>query len=56
VGEAALLKTVRELRAHGRTVFMVVHQKNLLSAADRVLALNAGEIKQLGPIAIAPTA
>lgn len=54
VGEAALIKTVKELRAQGRTVFMVVHQRNLLSVADRVLVLNEGEIKQFGPIAAAP--
>ena len=46
VGEAALIKTVRDLRDQGRTVFMVVHQKNILSVADRVLELNEGEIKQ----------
>ena len=46
VGELALIKTLKELREHGRTVFMVVHQKNILSVADRVLVLNNGEIKQ----------
>lgn len=53
-GEAALIKTVRELREQGRTVFMVVHQRNILSVADRVLVLNEGVIKQFGPIAVAP--
>ena len=54
VGEAALIKTVMELRGQGRTVFMVVHQRNILSVADRVLVLNEGEIKQFGQIAAAP--
>jgi ATP-binding cassette subfamily C exporter for protease/lipase len=53
-GEAALIKTVRELREQGRTVFMVVHQRNILSVADRVLVLNEGVIKQFGSIAGAP--
>jgi len=54
VGEAALIKTVKELREQGRTVFMVVHQRNILSVADRVLVLHDGVIKQFGPIAVAP--
>jgi ATP-binding cassette subfamily C exporter for protease/lipase len=54
VGEAALIKTVKELRAQGCTVFMVVHQRNILSVADRVLVLSDGVIKQFGQIAAAP--
>jgi ATP-binding cassette subfamily C exporter for protease/lipase len=54
VGEAALINTVKQLRGQGRTVFMVVHQRNILSVADRVLVLNDGVIKQFGPIAAAP--
>lgn len=56
-GEAALIKTVRELRAQGRTVFMIVHQRHILVAADRVLVLEAGRIKTLAPVVIqrAPT-
>ena len=54
VGEAALIKTVKDLREQGRTVFMVVHQRNILSVADRVLVLDGGVIKQFGPIAVAP--
>jgi ATP-binding cassette subfamily C exporter for protease/lipase len=54
VGEAALIKTVKELREQGRTVFIVVHQQSILSVADRVLLLNDGVIKQFGPILVAP--
>lgn len=46
-GEAALLRAVRDLRSQGKTVFMIVHQANLLSAADRVLVLDAGRIVQV---------
>jgi len=42
------------LRDQGRTVFMVVHQRNILSVADRVLVLNEGVIQQFGPLAAAP--
>ena len=53
VGEKALISTVKELREQGRTVFMVVHQRSVLSVADRVLVLNDGAIKQFGPIGVA---
>lgn len=50
-GEAALLQTVRELKAGGSTVFMVVHQQHMLAAVDRVLVLEAGRITRLVPLA-----
>lgn len=53
-GEVALIKAVKELRDQGRTVFMVVHQQNILSVADRVLVLNEGVIKQFGRLAVNP--
>jgi len=53
-GEAALLRVVRELKAGGSTVFMVVHQQQLLTAADRVLVMEAGQIKQLANIVLTP--
>ena len=43
-GEQALIVAMRELRARGSTVFMVVPQRNLLSIADRALY----EAKQAG--------
>ena len=48
-GIAALGKTIVELRALGTTVFMVLHQPELLSLADRVLALDDGVITRLAP-------
>ena len=51
VGEAALIRTVKDLRESGCTVFMVVHQRNLLSVADRVLVMKDGEIAQFGTLA-----
>ena len=55
-GEAALIRTVQDLRQQGKTVFMVVHQRNLLSVADRVLVLNDGVITQFGQLAAQPPA
>jgi ATP-binding cassette, subfamily C, bacterial exporter for protease/lipase len=54
-GEIALVRAVRELREQGSTVFMVVHQRGVLAAADRVLVLNEGAVAQFGRIAPAPT-
>ena len=48
LGEAALLRTVNELKAQGCAVFMIVHQRNVLVAADRVLVLANGAISQFG--------
>jgi ATP-binding cassette, subfamily C, bacterial exporter for protease/lipase len=56
IGEAALLRAVRELKAGGSTVFMIVHQQHLLAAADRVLMLDAGKITQFATVALAPAA
>ena len=56
LGEAALARAVAELKARGSTVFMVVHQKNLLALADRVLVMDAGRIAQLIDLKGAATA
>jgi ATP-binding cassette subfamily C exporter for protease/lipase len=53
-GEAALARAVQALKAKGRTVFMIVHQKSLLGLADRVLVLQAGRVVHFGPAAAAP--
>lgn len=53
-GEAALLRTVRDLKATGTTVFMVVHQRHLLAAADRVLVLEAGRVKTFARLQVQP--
>lgn len=54
-GIAALVRAIHELKARGATVFMIVHQRNLLAVADRVLVLNDGLITQFGPMAQART-
>jgi len=54
VGEAALVRTVRELKARGKTVFMIVHQQHLLAAADRVLVLENGQVSRFLPVVVQP--
>lgn len=49
-GEASLMRTVQDLKARSSTVFMIVHQRQFLTLADRVLILNAGRIQSLGPL------
>ena len=52
VGEAALVRTVRELKSRGKTVFMIVHQQHLLAAADRVLVLENGQVSRFLPVVV----
>lgn len=49
-GEAALVRAVRDLKSRGKTVFMIVHQQNILAAADRVLVLEGGQITRFLPV------
>jgi ATP-binding cassette subfamily C exporter for protease/lipase len=49
-GELALGNAIRDLRATGKTVFMVLHQRSLLALADRVLAMAEGRITTYGKI------
>ena len=52
VGEAALVRTVADLKARGRTVFMIVHQPHLLKVADRLLVLDNGRVAQFATIRV----
>ncbi|MBI5259522.1 MAG: type I secretion system permease/ATPase [Burkholderiales bacterium] len=51
-GEAALLRTVRDLKSRGKSVFMIVHQQHLLAAADRVLILEQGQVSRFVPVVV----
>lgn len=53
-GEAALGRALIDLKRRGTTVFMIVHQGQLLGLSDRVLVLESGQISQV--IARPPTA
>ena len=48
-GEAALLNTVRELRAKGSTVFLISHRPGVVAVADRLVILADGVVQADGP-------
>jgi len=48
-GEAALMNTVAQLKARGRTVFLITHRPGAVGAADWLLILNNGELVANGP-------
>jgi ATP-binding cassette subfamily C exporter for protease/lipase len=49
LGEAALVQTVRELKAKGRTVFLITHRPGIVAVADRLLLLRDGRVQAEGP-------
>ena len=49
VGEAALNQTVRELKAKGKTVFLITHRPGAINLADRLLLLRDGQVQLQGP-------
>jgi ATP-binding cassette subfamily C exporter for protease/lipase len=51
-GEAALTRAIGELKQAGKTVFMVLHTRNLLAQADRILVLENGSVAQFGAMDI----
>ncbi len=55
VGEAALARAIRDLKSAGKTVFMVLHQRNLLALADSVVVMSDGRITQFGKLDIGGT-
>jgi ATP-binding cassette subfamily C exporter for protease/lipase len=55
VGEAALARAIRDLKAAGKTIFMVLHQRNLLALADRVIVMENGHIARSGKLDISGT-
>ncbi|KON82322.2 type I secretion system permease/ATPase [Azoarcus sp. PA01] len=49
VGEAALMRAVRELKNKGRTVFLITHRPGAIAVADQLLILRDGRIEHQGP-------
>ena len=49
VGEAALMQTVRELKAKGKTVILITHRPGAIAAADHLVLLQDGRIATMGP-------
>lgn len=48
-GEAALFRTVQELKNKGKTVFLITHRPAAVAVADRILILNDGRVQMDGP-------
>jgi ATP-binding cassette subfamily C exporter for protease/lipase len=48
-GETALIKTVLQLKAKGKTVFLITHRPSAVAVADRILILQEGRIMADGP-------
>ena len=48
-GEAALAQTVAQLKAKGRTVFLITHRPGALALADTLLILKDGQVASHGP-------
>jgi ATP-binding cassette subfamily C exporter for protease/lipase len=48
-GEAALMNTVLELKAKGKTVVLITHRPGAVAVADRLMILKDGELVANGP-------
>jgi ATP-binding cassette subfamily C protein/ATP-binding cassette subfamily C exporter for protease/lipase/ATP-binding cassette subfamily C protein EexD len=48
-GEAALMETIRALKARGATVLVVAHRMHVLADMDRILVMRDGSVSLLGP-------
>jgi ATP-binding cassette subfamily C exporter for protease/lipase len=48
-GEQFLFKAILDLKAQGKTVFIVAHTTNVLSSVDKVLRVRDGVIESFGP-------
>ena len=49
MGEAALYKTVEELKSKVKTVFLITHRPGAVAVADRILLLRDGAVQADGP-------
>jgi len=47
-GEAALLQTLLQLKALGKTVLVITHRPQALAAADRILVMTEGRVRFFG--------
>ncbi len=47
-GEAALTRTVQDLKEKGRTVILITHRPGAIAAADRLVLLRDGQIQLQG--------
>ncbi|NTW63361.1 MAG: type I secretion system permease/ATPase [Chlorobiaceae bacterium] len=47
-GDAALLKAVQLLKAHGTTIIVITHRLNILGAIEQMLVLVDGQVQRFG--------
>ena len=43
------MQTIAELRAKGKTVFLITHRPGAIAAADQLVILKDGQISMAGP-------
>jgi PrtD family type I secretion system ABC transporter len=48
-GEANLIRAIAAARGRGATVIVIAHRRGVLEAADRLLVMDAGRPKMIGP-------
>ncbi|MBI3506724.1 MAG: type I secretion system permease/ATPase [Proteobacteria bacterium] len=48
-GDAALLAAILDLKSRGKTIFVITHRVNVVSAVDRILMLKDGTLGMYGP-------
>jgi ATP-binding cassette subfamily C exporter for protease/lipase len=49
VGEAALVRTVQDLKARGKTVILITHRTSIINSVDKLLVVREGEMAAYGP-------
>lgn len=55
VGEAALVRTLSQLKSQGSTIIVVAHRGGVLNIADRLVMLQDGKLAGIGAPPAAPT-
>src|SRR4051812_21569381 len=50
-GETALISSIAKARARGATVIVIAHRRGVLAAVDRLLVLEEGKPRMIGPAA-----
>ncbi|HSH89375.1 MAG TPA: type I secretion system permease/ATPase [Ramlibacter sp.] len=48
-GEAALIRTLKQLKEQGKTVFLITHRAGAIAIADRIIVLQDGQVRADGP-------
>ncbi len=48
VGEKALVTAIQQMKAEGKTVFLITHRLNILGVADQLLIMRDGEVADFG--------